>query len=307
MLEKIIWTSLVVLGTCAFATCLATSKIHSIDSIEEAQDELCGANRQTLIVFDVDETLTSNTDVGLFLVYPPENVPEHDRDFVNKSLVARRALTEKIGGDQMRSLFNSFYMIKGVNRLVEPSLPEIIRHLNAREIKVIALTKIPPGHFGSVSCGRALRFLTLLRLGIDFSASFKHQEIVFDTLTPYNGDFPVFYNGILFANYHNDKGSVLGAFFDRVGWSPQKVVFFDDYKENLEDVSREMVRRGIPFQGYWYRGAEHQARPPFDRACAEVQLDYLVRYQVLLTAFEAETIAKGKKLDAETTEMQAKK
>ena len=35
-----------------------------------------------------------------------------------------------------------------------------------------------------------------------------------------------------------------------------------------------------------------KARPPFDRECAEVQLDYLVRHQKLLTAVEAAAIAK---------------
>jgi hypothetical protein len=168
----------------------------------------------------------------------------------------------------------------------------VIKQLQARGIKVIALTGSPAGRFGSVPCGRTFLYADFLRHGLDFSSSFIEEEIVIDGLRVYNGDYPMFYKGILCGNIKNEKGSVLGEFFNCVGWRPKKVIFFDDVKNNVEEVAREMGKRGISYQGYWYRAAEYHAKPPFDRAVAEVQLDYLVHHDTLLTAVEASDLLK---------------
>ena len=52
----------------------------------------------------------------------------------------------------------------------------------------------------------------------------------------------MFYKGILMTNWNNDKGTVLGEFFKLVGWSPAKVLFFDDRKIHLKEVEKEMQK-----------------------------------------------------------------
>jgi hypothetical protein len=247
-----------------------------------------------MVVFDIDGTLIDNFGLGLFILYDLQRVPEKDRAFMTEARSELSAYAKKIGIDRRRDMTNSFFMLKGEEELVEPAVLPLIKRLQAKGSKVIALTACPAGSFGSVSCGETLRYSKLLSVGIDFRSSFLQEQIVFDTLNAYNGTYPMFYKGILLANWNNEKGAVLGAFFDRIGWHPKKVIFFDDTKRHLESVSEEMDRRGIVFQGYWYRAAEHYALPTFDRAIAEVQLDYLIHHDMLLTAAEASLFAAQK-------------
>jgi hypothetical protein len=254
---------------------LSAMSIQTVDSIEQVREELAGENRETLIVFDVDATLTCYSDIELFLEYGPDDVSEGDKDFVTLIGEEIAAYVKKNGEGRVSDMVNSFYMSKESGQLVESTTLELIHQLQSRGIKVIALTAIPAGPFGSISCGRTLRYANLRTFGIDFGSSFKEELIVFDTLHAYNGDYPMFYKGILFSNWGNDKGTVLGAFFDQVGWSPKKVIFFDDRKRHVEEVEKEMDKRGIQYQGYWYRAVAHHVLPAFDRAIAEVQLTIL--------------------------------
>ncbi len=287
MVIRILETLLLLFGTSALSAQSASMPIQTIESIDQAQEELLEADQQTLVVFDIDGTLIDNFGLGVFILYNPQKVPEEDKDFAIKAHGELSAYAKKIGIDRRRDMTNSFFMLKGKEELVEPAVLEQLVQLKAKKIKTIALTACPAGAFGSVSCGETLRYSKLLSAGIDFRPSFPQEQIVFDTLNAYNGSYPMFYKGILLANWRNEKGAVLGAFFDCIGWQPRKVIFFDDTKRHLESVSDEMDRRGILFQGYWYRAAERHALPAFDRAIAEVQLDYLIHHDTLLTAAEA--------------------
>lgn len=266
--------------------------IQTIHSIDEVRDELLKADQQTLVVFDVDETLLCNYQVGLFIAYDLAAVPEQDMQYALKMKDRFHSYRDRVGVDHANAVFNSFYLTKSTEQLVENSLAQTIRGLQVRGVKTIALTAVPGGQVGSVRCARILRYDTLRKHHVDFSSSFKIDPLVFDNLIAYNNEYPMFYKGILFANYKNNKGVVLGAFFDRIGWTPKKVLFFDDAHKRVEEVCEEMQRRSIACQGYWYRGAEHCDKPPFNRAIAEVQLEYLINHDTLLTAVEAQAALK---------------
>ena len=248
------------------------------------------ADQKTLVVFDVDETLLCYYTVGLFIVYDLEAIPAEDKQYSLTMKDKHASYINKVGREQANALFNSFYLTKSSGQLVEPDLSKTIYNLQARGVKAIALTALPGGQFGSVDCGRTLRYDILKSHGIDFRSSFNSEFLVFDNLNAYNKEYPMYYKGILFANYRNNKGVVLSAFFDRIGWTPKKVLFFDDNIERVREVCKEMKNRSIPCQGYWYRGVDHCNKPPFNRAIAEVQLEYLIKHDTLLTAIEAKSV-----------------
>lgn len=149
-------------------------------------------------------------------------------------------------------------------KAVEPITAQVIKEMQERGIKVMALTRgtnpiIPiqykTGKHGIIESAQDWRYAKLLLIGIDFSTSFPVGKIVFQQLPILRGKtHPMFYKGILFSA-GNDKGVVLGTFLDYIQWKPSKIVFFDDKKEHLDTVGTEMKKRNIPYQGYWYHGA----------------------------------------------------
>jgi hypothetical protein len=277
-------------GSCLFSLQAETPAIQKIDFMDQAQEELLNADGQTLVVFDIDGTLIDSFESGLFILYDPRKVPPGDRAFMEKVKGELEAYGKKIGVDRKRDMINSFLTLKTKKELVEPIIPELIRRLQARKIPTVALTGCPAGSFGTVPCGRTLRYSSLRRFGIDFSLSFPQEQMIFTALKAYNGDYPMFYKGILLANWKNKKGPLLGAFLDRIGWRPKKVILFDDLSNHLESVLEEMNRRDIPFRGYWYLGAQQHQFPAFNRKIAEVQLEHLMYHDLLLTPAEAAAI-----------------
>jgi FMN phosphatase YigB (HAD superfamily) len=282
-----------VAAACLMAGQVWALPIQTIHSINEAREEFLKADQQTLVVFDVDETLLCYYSVGLFIAYDLGAIPEEDMPYALKMKDEFVSYLNKVGRERANALFNSFYLTKSSGELVEPAFVQTIHDLQVRGAKTVALTALPGGQFGSVRCGRTLRYDILKHHGIDFRSSFNSEFLVFDGLNAYNNEYPMFYKGILFASYKNNKGVVLGAFFDRIGWTPKKVLFFDDNNDRVKDVCNEMKKRSIPCQGYWYRGVDHCKKPPFNRAIAEVQLEHLVNHDTLLTAVEAKSAIEG--------------
>ena len=263
--------------------------IKEIDTIQQAQEELHKADNQTLVVFDVDGTLTEDFNSWLlFQLYKPEDLDQEDAAFIRQARTSFEIYRNEKGAAYVDDLTTASSLLKSKAQLIEPSLTTaLINDLQFRGVRVIALTALPAGIFGAIPCGRTWRFETLQKLGIDFNSAFAQKQIVLNTLKPQNGDYPMFYNGILFANLLNDKGSVLGEFFNQAAWHPSKVLFFDDLKKNIECVEQKMCEIGIPYQGYWYRAAEKLPKPKFDREIAQDQLRHWIKNNEFLRVDEA--------------------
>ena len=269
--------------------------IKEIGTIQQAQEELHKADNQTLVVFDIDGTLTEDFNSWLlFQLYEPEALAQEDATFIRQARTKFEIYRNEKGAENIDELTTASSLLKSKAQLIEPSLTiALINDLQLRGVRVIALTALPAGTFGTIPCGRTWRFETLQKLGINFSSAFAQRQIIFNTLKPQNGGYPMFYNGILFANLLNDKGSVLGEFFNQAAWCPSKVLFFDDLKKNIESVEQKMCEIGIPYQGYWYRAAERLPNPKFDREIAQGQLQHLLRNDEYLCVDEAATIVRA--------------
>lgn len=270
-------------STCAPIHDLGQSPTYSstpikIDAIAPVLKELLLADKDTTkdttVVLDIDGTVIESYNPP-YILYTLEQVPKEHIEFMKyvKDLLAAYAI--EVGPNTKRDIINSFLMMETKKERVEDEVPEFIRQLQIRGIRVIGLTGCPAGSFGSVACGRTLRDNNLRNLGFDFSSASPQKEIVFTNLKAYNGTHPMFYNGIGYTNWNNAKGPVLSSIFDSIGW-PKKVIMFEDLKEPLESCSIEMEQHNVPFQGYLRQGAKKHPPPEFDRQAAELQLQNLI-------------------------------
>lgn len=130
---------------------------------------------------------------------------------------------------------------------VEAITPEVIRTLQDQSIKVIGLTH------------RQIRVSIasldqLASIGVDFDrTAIHHEQVDLDGFVA-----PVRYlEGVLFVADYNDKGEVLAAFLNKIGYRPKKVVFIDDAMRNLVSVEKALAPLGVAVTGLHYRLIEN--------------------------------------------------
>lgn len=204
---------MVMVSVFAYMPYLCSGKtIETIDSVmdEKVVAQLQNADAETLVIFDMDNTL--------FIIANNKTVTD-----LNKKLTLL---------------------------LVEKEMIEVIKNLQERNIKVMALTAV-----GASRELRRWRVRNLNQIGLDFSTSFDLQEAEFYKLPYCRNIHSAFYQGVL-CTAHNPKGSVLIAFLSMIGWRPAKVIFFDDRIQQCVAVAHEMTEYGIPVQCYWYQAAD---------------------------------------------------
>lgn len=230
-------------------------KITPIASFAEV--DFNAIDRDTLVVFDVDETLIQPVD----MYYINEGSPQAQA--VKKKLIEGHP--EIKDWDEYMDI-----LIKQVQRpLLEPMVIAKINALQKIGVIVIAVTAMNTGKYGQYDRLERWRYEHLGSFG--FEGSFNDLIIDFEM----NNKKPVFYKGIL-ATDTLLKGPVLFAFLDRINHRPKKIIMFDDSKEYLESVAEESKKHGVKFQGYWYKGAHEKA---WDQVVIEYQIEHLLKHK----------------------------
>lgn len=264
------------LPACSFYN----SNIKKIDTISQAQQEFQIADKDTLVAFDIDNTLLDPNEKMFQIEYlkaedfdDPQFVREIQTDF--KKLYAAK-------GTEFKNNFISAIYMSTTFKPVEPEEVTMIKELQSRGVKVIVLTASYTGKFGKVNKMQKLRYQNLLDSGFDFRKSFNIKKIIFNTLAPRDGYFPMFYKGIILSST-SSKGQALGAFLDAIDWKPKKVIFFDELISNQQSVKQEMKNRGIAFQGFQYIAAFREKIKLGNKRIIKYQYDYLVKNGVFLT------------------------
>jgi len=274
---------LVLLGVCLLiiGTWFYWPSGNKINSYNQVRSVFQQADQDTLVIFDVDDTLIVSQDLTsrsaflesiegwLYRIYYWFGyAPERTKEYENK-------------------LFHAVFA-KAKFQLIEPDIKDYITELQKRSVKVIACTAMSPGKLVMIEKSEEWRYQHLAELGIDFSSSFKREPIVFDNLQKQKGSYPMYYKGILCAS-HNPKGIVIGAFLDRIDWTPKKIIFFDDSADFIRSVRDEMKKRNIPCECYQYLGARHMPGI-VDRRVARLQLKRLIEHAEWLNDQEAKTV-----------------
>lgn len=267
------------------ACSLFESNIKEIDSLSQANSELASADQGTLVVFDMDDTLIEPEEKIFHLIYRNINdFAPSDTDFI-KQLRHKfeKIATEKNDSEYLNKLTCAVFA-KTKFIPVEQQATTIVKDLQTRGIKVVALTASNAGRFIGIERMEKWRQSNLNQVGLDFSASFNVKEIIFDSLKKMFGFYPVFYNGILCAA-GNPKGKVLAAFFEKIGWKPKKVIFFDDGYHHCKSVSAEMMALSLPVQCFWYRAA-YKRKIKLDHDVVKAQLDHWIEHEEFLNENE---------------------
>ncbi len=263
-----------VLLTVLMFFCMLVAHDHTIsqiNSIEEVKHILEKVDSQTLVIFDVDETLIIPTD----RIHLPKFFLEgKGRDLKQEF--------EKAVGDRVEHIWSNV-LLQAKREIIEPHIVTAIKMLQDKNVKVIALTKMQAGPYGKIESLAEYRFAQLERLGLNFHSSFS-QNLTFKQFPWRFNAYPTFYNGILLSN-EEDKGIVLGALLDELNYKPGTIIFFDDRLENVLSVRDEAITRKISFQGFHYTRADTIANT-LDYDIAKFQLDYLVKHEKWLSEDE---------------------
>lgn len=242
----------------AFAVCACQQQkqtqtiepIHSFNEVDFSAIEL-----DSLVIFDVDETLTQPTDTYLINEHSPQ------------AKAFKKRLFQQHPEVKDWNVLASIMLLEAPRPLIEPMIVKKIQELKTRGIPVIACTGINTGPYGSLQSLEEWRYNHLKSLGFQGS----YGDLIFKVKGLERN--PVFYKGILATDLAL-KGPVLGAFLDQVKLNPHKIVMFDDHLHFLESVQKECKKRGIAFQGYQYQGAHTK---PWDEALIQFQADYLIK------------------------------
>lgn len=238
----------------------AQAKITQIHSLAEAQTILDAADDSSLVLFDVDDTLIASC-TGIF----------HPKTAEHEILVQalKNNLKEKTK-DAFDLLWSKAYLYAEI-MLVENEVADIIKNLQKRNVKVMALTLRDVGVYGFIQSLEEHCFTQLQKCKIDFQHN-AYQDIIFNEFEPVKGIHPRLYKGIFLTN-GTPKGMVLGSFLNTLSSKPQCVIFFDDIMQNLISVEQEMLKQNIDFHGYHYTRAHDTL--VFDFAKAQKQFDFL--------------------------------
>lgn len=209
----------------------------------------------TLVLFDVDETLVQPEDVYL----------------INEHTEAGKNFRQNFLKQYPK--FKDWKQIEGIvlkearRPLIEPDIVKKINLLKKNKVKVMALTGMNTGEYWPYDKLEQWRYEHLKGLG--FQGSF--DEISFEVKGFKRK--PVLFKGII-ATDLEEKGDVLGAVLDKLNYSPNKIIMFDDTLGDLKSVASECKKRGISFKGYNYKGAIFKE---WDQNLIQFQADYLIQ------------------------------
>jgi len=275
MMKNILFICLILLSRITIA-----QDISPINSFDDVEEKLLHVNKETLVVFDVDEVLILAEDSFLH----PDSHPYFSKR-VNDLFSCVKSPEEKKHIENLLSLG----FIQPKRFVIESTIVSVIDTLQKKGVKVIALTHSPRGSFGLVESLEEWRIHQLKELGIDFSCSFPSLfELEITKVSAKNERYPLFKKGILFSVGYS-KGDVLKAFLKEIKYKPKKVIFFDDKKEHVETVVKAMKEENIVCEGFQYNGAKRYFKP-VDEALNQIIFDHLIKKGNWLTETEAQQL-----------------
>lgn len=224
----------------------AVSNIQTIFSFKEALPILKKATPETLVLFDVD----------LILQHPA------NKNFQGRTLLQYQdILKQNMYGftSEEKDRFLLSLVFGKPLELVEKQSPQLIQDLQHKNIKTLIFTGFATGTILDTWIPQ-WRYESLRSAGINCNACLNLEEkIWFRQFPQYLNIHPLYYKGILFSNGHYgplSKAQVLFTFLDKINWSPQEIIFFDDRLENIQGVqeSEAIQQRQIPYYGFYYKG-----------------------------------------------------
>lgn len=260
--------------------CSEESRILSTNDSSFIEKELKKADDETLVIFDVNDVLLESEEL-LF--------KEQNSDLLTALL---KEILINMSHEEERALYS--IVVQGPVVYVDKNFVRIIRNLQSKNVKVIALTNGLVGSYGYVKSMEGLLIQQLHNLNYHFENSWpnlKNAQICIDK----SKDRKIlFADGVVFINKlisKATKGESLLAFLKYSGFCPKKIVFIDDKLKNLKSVSNVLKKEGIEFIGFEYTRAKiRKDLPIIKEQHAKLQLSILKEKHKLLSDDEISKI-----------------
>lgn len=221
----------------------AKQTIVAVSQIKEAKVYLDQVDKNTLVLVDIDSTLTTPSDAYL------------RRHAIKAHQMIFNQYVQHFTKDQRR-MFDYLVIVQTPSQLVDHDFPSVIKKLQKKGAKVLACTASKRGPLGSiVSDFPTWRFQDLQRLGIDFSSAFPGLR-EFSAFANKSGDFPGIEKGIVYCDYYIEKANFLEAILESLNFTPQKIIVIDDKRKNIEPFLTVIAQKysNTEFIGIEYLG-----------------------------------------------------
>ena len=251
-------------------------EIISTQIFEPIEIALKDANKDTLVIFDVDDVLIMPTNQGF-----QRPMDENFLDEISLDLKTRL-------GEEKTELLESIILLQETDKFVDPKIISLIKTLQIKGVPVMALTALSTGAYGKIQSLVDWRILKLETMGINLKAPWENVQ------TKQFSDFdikdlkglPVFKAGILFSS-KIPKGEALHAFLQYAKLKPKKIIFIDDFREHVESVQKVCNEAGIEFVGFEYSGAYSRSEP-LNKARVRFLYEVLEKEHKWLSDYEAD-------------------
>ncbi len=252
-----------------FAEIIQTSDLHVLNEVTEKAD------RDTLVIFDVDYVLIVPTDQILHPAY--------------KSVFRQyeKKLTKRSSRADFLNLWGIIFSERK-SAVVDSTILSIIHDLQHKKIKTIALTNTGTGQLGRIKSLEDWRIKELISHEVDFSSAFRvKRTIPLGLPSPRMHGPPIFKSGIIFTAGH-DKGDILEIFLKKVRYKPCVIIFVDDKLEKLESVEEMCKRLKIKFIGIHYIALKNEKVDPLNKKRVQLQFKLLQKEHKWLSDKEAD-------------------
>ena len=270
-LTKLILPSII---ATALSSCWPSHNIHTVKNFDKLEQEISALDENSLVVFDVDDTLIAKKDKIIRHVTVP---------YKQLWLVVKYG--PQVANKEKRLYVFSRILKDAPRELTDKQLPCIIKQLKKRGTKIIALTNGESGRLGVIENFSDFRLQEFEELGLNFSDSFpttKSLEIQVKAPT-HDGMLPLFKRGIICGN-RVDKGQVLASFLCQLQWKPKRVIFIDDDKKFVTQVAVAMKQEEIDFLGLHYIKQKLEAETTtIDLTVADFQFNHLLKHDEWLS------------------------
>ncbi|MGK5595298.1 MAG: DUF2608 domain-containing protein [Parachlamydiaceae bacterium] len=227
---------------------LLNSEMIDTNSILDAIQHI---DQETWVLIDIDNTLFEAQQALGHANWFYDEVEKR----MNKGMT-REAAIKEIYPDWVKT-----QNLCQVKPLEENFVSELLK-LQEYGIIVMGLTHRQP-------CLAKSTLKQILSLGFNFSTTAPSSE----TFIVPAGAPTLYKQGVLFVGDDNKKGEVFLTFCSMIDFTPKKVVFIDDKRNNIEDLENTFSSLPIEYIGVHYTAIDHSNT--YSKEIAELQHHYL--------------------------------
>ncbi len=239
---------------------LYSSELITTNNFEIIEQESKKLNCLSLVLFDVDNTLIFPIDA----ILRPQ---------------AKLLFNQLINDHPERDLYRDI-RLKASHSIVDQRFVHLIQGLQEKKIPTLAFTAA----FGSVCKNQQpgeWRLKELKLHGFNFYSPFSEHQFLELPKVAEPCQSPIYRSGILYTSLQ-PKGIILTHFLNAINWYPDKVLFVDDERERVEQVTEALDKMGIECVGIHYTAVEET---PCEIILEQAifQIDYFIENDIWLS------------------------